>query len=40
MNEPICHEFNDGIRLVYLNKLSEVGHLGFFRAGSRFEKKE
>ncbi|MGB2466674.1 MAG: M16 family metallopeptidase [Crocinitomicaceae bacterium] len=40
MNEPICHEFNDGIRLVYLNKLSEVGHLGFFfRAGSRFEKK-
>ena len=38
MMEPTCYEFKNGLRLVHLNKKSDVGHLGFFfRAGSRFE---
>ena len=41
MNEPTCHVFPSGLRLVHLHKSSDVGHLGFFfRAGSRYENKE
>ncbi len=40
MTEPTCYKFDNGLRLVHLHKATEVGHLGFFfRAGSRFEKK-
>ena len=38
--EPTCITYKSGLRLVYLHKPSEVAHVGFFfRAGSRFEKK-
>lgn len=38
--EPTCITYKSGLRLVYLHKSSEVAHVGFFfRAGSRFEKK-
>ena len=38
--EPNCITYKSGLRLVYLHKSSEVAHVGFFfRAGSRFEKK-
>ena len=38
--EPTCITYKRGLRLVYLHKPSEVAHVGFFfRAGSRFEKK-
>lgn len=40
MTEPTCYKFDNGLRLVHLHKATDVGHLGFFfRAGSRFEKK-
>ena len=40
MTEPTCYKFENGLRLVHLHKATDVGHLGFFfRAGSRFEKK-
>ena len=36
--EPTCYTFENGLRFVYLQTSSSVGHLGFFfRAGSRFE---
>lgn len=36
--QPICFTLSNGVRLVYLYKLSQVSHLGFtFLAGSKFE---
>lgn len=41
MNEPTCYEFPSGLRIVHHQKISDVGHLGFFfRAGSRYENNE